>query len=68
MERIEDIDLEAETEALERHGDLTLYTFDEYGRLMCYARITAGTRQAGARRLRPRHLRGRRRHARVRGT
>lgn len=46
MERIEDIDLEAETEALERHGDLTLYTFDEYGRLMCYARITAGTRQA----------------------
>ena len=46
MERIEDIDLEAETEALERHGDHTLYTFDEYGRLMCYARITAGTRQA----------------------
>lgn len=45
MERIETIDLKTETDALEEGRDITLYTFDEYGRLMHYATIDASTPQ-----------------------
>ena len=43
MERIETIDLKAETDALEVGHGITLYTFDEYDRLMHYAHIVAST-------------------------
>lgn len=43
MERIETINLKTETDALEAGHDITLYTFDEYGRLMHYAHIVAST-------------------------
>lgn len=43
MERIETIDLKAETDALEAGHGITLYTFDEYDRLMHYAHIVAST-------------------------
>lgn len=43
MERIETINLKTETDALEARHGITLYTFDEYGRLMHYARIIAST-------------------------
>lgn len=43
MERIETIDLKTETEALEAGHGITLYTFDEYDRLMHYAHIVAST-------------------------
>lgn len=43
MERIETINLKTETDALEAGHGITLYTFDEYGRLMHYARIIAST-------------------------
>ena len=43
MERIETIDLKAETYALEAGHGITLYTFDEYDRLMHYAHIVAST-------------------------
>ena len=34
MERIETINLKTETDALEAGHGITLYTFDEYGRLI----------------------------------
>lgn len=37
MERIETLNLKTETDALEAGHGITLYTFDEYGRLMHYA-------------------------------
>ena len=43
MERIETIDLKAETDALEAGHGIALYTFDEYDRLMHYAHIVAST-------------------------
>ena len=43
MERIETINLKTETDALEAGHGITLYTFDEYGRLMHYAHIVAST-------------------------
>lgn len=43
MERIETIDLKTETEALETGHGITLYTFDEYDRLMHYAHVIAST-------------------------
>lgn len=43
MERIETINLKTETDALEAGHGITLYTFDEYGRLMHYAHIVAIT-------------------------
>jgi len=45
MERIEHIDIKAETKALEEHHRLTLYTFDRYDRLEHYATIDAATPQ-----------------------
>ena len=43
MERIETINLKTETDALEAGHGITLYTFDEYGRLIHYAHIVAST-------------------------
>ena len=43
MERIETLNLKTETDALEAGHGITLYTFDEYGRLMHYAHIVAST-------------------------
>ena len=43
MERIETIDLKTETDALETGHGITLYTFDEYDRLMHYAHVIAST-------------------------
>lgn len=43
MERIETINLKTEVDALEAGHGITLYTFDEYGRLMHYAHIIAST-------------------------
>lgn len=48
MERIETIDLKAETDALEAGHGITLYTFDEYDRLMYYA-ISSQARRRNAR-------------------
>ena len=43
MERIETLNLKTETDALEAGHGITLYTFDEYGRLIHYAHIVAST-------------------------
>lgn len=42
MEKIDNIDIMAEASALEDGHDLAFHTFDEYGRLMDYARIIGG--------------------------
>lgn len=42
MERIDNIDIMAEASALEDGHDLAFHTFDEYGRLMDYARVIDG--------------------------
>ncbi len=38
-----ELNLKTETDALEAGHGITLYTFDEYGRLMHYAHIVAST-------------------------